>query len=107
MKALIGGWASTLPLLFLLVVTACDDNDSNTASCSDCDRNTEYCVMHGSDVVGVDDAYACEPLPPNCATTVECACLDGAEASFNLPWCLELGGCVETDNGLMVTCPGG
>ncbi len=83
---------------------ACRDR----VSCRDCHKNIEYCVRFGSDVAGEDDTFRCEPLPPTCEAPLDCACLDGAEADgFNLPWCLDAGGCEETGTGLRVVCPGG
>lgn len=68
----------------------------------------EFCVRHGSDVAGVPDSYACEPLPAACVSDKRCACLDDHPmASFNLEFCLAAGGCLPDGDTLRVTCPGG
>jgi len=63
-----------------------------------CDRETAYCRIELSDVVGTPDAYSCLVLPDACGDSPGCDCLTDELCST----CDEASG-----GGLTVTCPGG
>ncbi len=73
----------------------------DTYRCGDlfCDLGTTYCRKVTSDVGGYADSFSCQPLPPACAATASCLCLQTEPCSA---------ACAKgTDGGFTLTCMGG
>jgi hypothetical protein len=70
-----------------------------------------FLVTFGTDLPDHEcTTYSCEPIPTACQASPSCACLDGLPddaADFNLHWCLDAGGCSESNGLVQVLCPGG
>jgi hypothetical protein len=92
----------------VLLGVACKDE----ASCAQCDAQTEYCAVFGSDVAGESSTFSCVALPSACVDDPSCACLatvddEDANLDWSLSFCLMEGSCGVDDEVLRVACPGG
>jgi hypothetical protein len=92
------GIAFTLSAVFV----AC-----GASGAADCE-STEVFVVSGSDIEGEDNVEECRALPSECVDTPTCDCLQSAAFDgINWEFCVTVGSCEETPDGLEVSCPGG
>jgi hypothetical protein len=64
-----------------------------------CDQASQYCSRLLSDVADEPDSFFCKELPAGCGATPACACLTGEPCADRCE--------ATSDNGLLLTCPGG